>query len=245
MLTPIAENVLGFEQDLRLPAGMRMPARTTILRLVSGGLVIHSPLAFDAAAAKAIDELGEVEAILAPNCFHNMFLKAATERWPKARVLGPHGLARKVPGLSFDPLPQQGSIPGLGEDGELEVRRVDGAPAMNEHVLFHRPSRSLVVTDLVFNVQSCSSFAMRMFLRFVSGAYGKPAQSRMWRWLTKDAAAAAESASAVLAWDYERVVVAHGDVIDEGARESMRVALARMTGAASATKLLGTGASAV
>lgn len=238
MLTPIAENVLGFEQDLRLPGGMRLPSRTTIVRLASGGLVVHSPLGFDAAAAKAIDDLGEVKAIVAPSCIHYFFLKAATERWPKARVLGAPGLEKKVRGLPFEALPHDGAIRGLGDDGELELRRIDGVPYMTEHVFLHRPSRSLVVTDLLFNVRHSPSFMTRMFLRFVSGAYGTTAQSRMWRWFTKDAAAAAESANAVLAWDFERVVVAHGEVVECDARERARVALAKMTAATPPPKLL-------
>ena len=238
MLTPIAENVFGFEQDLRLPGGMRLPSRTTVVRLAAGGVVVHSPLAIDAAAGKAIDELGEVKAIVAPSCVHYLYLKAATERWPKARVLGAPGLEKKVPGLPFEALPHHGAIAGLGDDGELEVRCIDGVPTMTEHVFLHRASRSLVVADLVFNIRRCPSFMMRMFLRFVSRAYGGTAQSNMWRWFTKDAAAAAESANAVLAWDYERVVVAHGDVVEADAREQMRVALAKMTAAAPRSKLL-------
>lgn len=238
MLTPIAENVLGFEQDLRLPGGMRLPSRTTLVRLADGGVVVHSPLAFDAKTAKAIDDLGEVKAIVAPSCVHYLYLKAAIERWPKARVLGAPGLEKKVPGVAFEPLPHDGPLRALGDDGELLVRGIDGVPYMNEHVFFHAPSRSLVVTDLVFNVRQCPSLMARLFLRFVSRAYGRTAQSQMWRWLTKDAAAAAESANAVLAWDYERVVVAHGDVIDCDPHAQMRAALAKMTAAAPKPKLL-------
>lgn len=237
MLTRIAENVWGFEQDLRLPGGMRLPSRSAVVRLGDGGLLVHSPLAFDDAAAAAIEREGEVKAIVAPSCIHYVFLRAAIERWPTARVLGAPGLEKKLPGVAFEPLPHAGPVDGLGDD--LVVRRIDGVPYMTEHVFLHRPSRSLVVTDLVFNVHRCS-FGMQLFMRFV-GAYQKTAQSRMWRWFTKDRAAAAASANDVLAWDFDRIVVAHGDVVAEDARERLRAALAKMTEARSALRALSAG----
>ena len=233
MLTKIADDIWGFEQDFRLPGGMRLPSRATLVRLSGGGLLVHSPLAFDAATAQAIDALGEVEAIVAPSCIHWLFVEAASQRWPKARILGAPGLEKKM-AVTFEPLPRDGAIAGLGDD--LVVRRIDGAPYMTEHAFFHRPSRSLVVTDLMFNVHRCS-FGMQLFLRFV-GAYQKTAQSRMWRWLTKDEAAAAASANAVLAWDFDRVVVAHGDVVEADAHPRTRAALARMTAGAPAPRAL-------
>lgn len=230
MLAKITEGMWGYEQELKLPLGMRLPTRTTIVRLSGGGLVVHSPLDFDGETAKAIDDLGEVKAIVAPSCIHNLFLAAATRRWPKARILGAPGLEKKpaVKGIAFDPLPRDGVLEGLGDD--LVVRRIEGAPYMTEHVFLHRPSGSLVVTDLVFNVRRCSSWGMRLYLRCM-GAWEKTAQSAVWRILTKDKSAAAESARAVLAWDFERIVVAHGDVVIDDAHATLEGALRKMLSA--------------
>jgi hypothetical protein len=234
MLTVITEGVWGFEHDLRLPGGLRLPSRSTIVRLPSGGLLVHSPLPFAAEAAEAIEALGPVEAIVAPSCVHWLFVAAAAERWPKARVYGAPGLEQKMKGTPFERLPHDGAVDGLGDD--LVVRRIDGVPRMTEHVFLHRPSRSIIVTDLLFNVRRCS-LATQLLLR-LTGTYGKTAQSRIWRLLTRDKAAAAESARSVLAWDFDRVVVAHGDVIDIDARERTRAALARMMAGAPAPRAL-------
>lgn len=225
MLTRITDDIWGYEQDLRLPLGQRLPSRTTLVRLAGGGILMHSPLGFDEEAAAAIDDLGEVKAIVAPSCIHYLFLAAATKRWPSARVLGAPGLEKKVQGIAFDPLPRDGVVDGLGDD--LVVRRIEGVPYITEHVFLDRRTRSLVVTDLVFNLHACPSFGMRLYLRCM-GAWQRTAQSLIWRILTKDKAAAAESATAVLAWDFERVVVAHGDVVTENAHATMEGALARM-----------------
>jgi hypothetical protein len=111
---------------------------------------------------------------------------------------------------------------------ELWVERIEGAPWITEHALFHERSRSLIVSDLFFNVRRPNGFMTNLFFRIV-GAHRKTAQSRVWRLLVKDRTAAARSAEAVLGWDFERVIVGHGDIVEEDARERARAALAWMT----------------
>lgn len=226
MLRHIGEDIWAHEKDIPLPGGMSMPGRATILRLRDGQLVVHSPLAIDDATAEEMATLGEVRYLIAPNTYHWLFLKAAKERYPKARAFGPAGLEKKLGGFAFEHLPssERGVVDGIGG---LRVGRIEGAPSMEEHVLLHEPSQSLIVTDLMFNVHDCSSFGMRFFLR-VMGAWKKTTQSRMWRFLVKDRAAAARSAADLLSWDFSRVVVAHGDVVEDDARERARQALAWM-----------------
>jgi hypothetical protein len=235
MLQRIAEDVWAHDNDIRMPGGLRLPCRATIMRLSDGGLVLHSPLAIDDATAREIDALGDVRFIVAPNCYHWMSLKAAKERYAKARVLGSAGLAKKLGAFAFEPLPESGAIDGMNG---VRVERIKGAPSMDEHVFLHEPSRSLLVTDLMFNVHQCRSFGMRLVFR-LTGTWKKTTQSRMWRFFVKDREAAARSASVVLSWDFDRVVVAHGDVVEDDARERARQALSWMTNGA--PPLLGAG----
>jgi len=224
MLRTIADDVFAFENDLRMPVGP-MPARTTILRRADGGLIVHSPLAIDDDTARAIDAVGEVRALVAPSKLHWMFLQAASERWPRASVLGPPGLEKKLPDLAFTPLPATGAAAELGAD--VAIRLVEGVPYLAEHVFLHARSRTLVVTDLVFNVHEAKTFGMKAFL-WVGGAWKKTAQDRVWRVLTKNRAAAARGAEEILRWDFDRVVLAHGELIDSDAKARMEDALAWM-----------------
>jgi len=235
MLKQIAADIWAHDEDVALPLGLDMPGRATLMRLPDGRLALHSPLPVDDAVAREIDALGEVGFLIAPNSLHWMYLKAAKERWKSARVLASPVLAKKLGSFPFEPLPETGRIDGM--EG-VRVERIQGAPRIQEHVFLHEGSRSLVVGDLLFNVHECRSFWMRLVLR-VGGTWKKTAQSIEWRRLVKDRAAAARSASDVLSWDFERVVVAHGDVVEDDARERTRRALAWMT--SGAPKLLGTG----
>jgi hypothetical protein len=229
MLHAIAADVWTHDIDLRLAGGVTMPSRATLLRLGDGGLLIHSPLPIDDATAREIDALGPVRLLVAPSCFHWMFIADAKARYPAARVLGAPGVEKKLRGVPFEPLPAAGWLPGA--ENEVRLERVEGAPRIAEHAFFHAGSRSLVVTDLFFNIHSCASLFMRLYLR-LGRAYGRAGQSFLWRLAVRNRAAAARSAAALLDWDFERVVMAHGEVLGERAHDHARQALAWMTGGA-------------
>lgn len=217
MLQRTAEDLWTFDQDLRLAGGLVFPSRTVIFRTKSGSLVVHSPVAFDDAAVAQIDALGEVSALVAPSNVHYLYLASATKHWPRAKVYGSEGLEKKVPDIAFEPLPGEGTIDGLA------TRRIEGAPYMNEQVFFHEPSRTVVVTDLLFNIQRCP-FTTQMFLR-MAAAYGGLAQSRVFRLFTKDRTAARKSVDAMLEWNFDRLIPSHGDAVDTDARDRARAAL--------------------
>lgn len=220
MLQSIATDIWVHDGEIRLPLG-HMPARATLFRAGDGGLVLHSPLALDDETAREIARLGEVRAIVAPSAFHHMFLRAASERFPSARLYGPASLAPKLGGLAFQPLPASGHVDAFGPD--VLVRKVEGAPSLDEHVFYHRPSRTLVVTDLLFNLHRCRSTALKLVF-MLGRTWKRPAQSLAFRFLVKDRAATAGSMRDILAWDFERLAPAHGDVLEDRPREILRSA---------------------
>src|SRR5689334_9991276 len=81
--------------ELRMPGGVKIPASSTVIRLPDRSLLVYAPVAFDDAAAAAIDAAGEVAHIVAPNLYHHLSLAAAAARWPRATVHLAPGLAEK------------------------------------------------------------------------------------------------------------------------------------------------------
>jgi hypothetical protein len=209
-----------------LGPAVRLPARATLLRARDGGLVLHSPVPVSDEDAHAIGAVGEVTTIVAPSIYHWLFVEAAKKRWPSARVLAAPGIEKKLASVKVDLLPASGEI-----DPDIMVTRIDGAPKMSEHVFHHVPSRSLVVTDLLFNINEGSNLMGSLVLRAM-GAWRKPAQSRAWRFMVEDRAKAAASAARVLEWDFARTIMAHGDILEEEAATRTRAALAWMLSAA-------------
>jgi hypothetical protein len=79
--------------------GMEFGTRTTVFRLPSGGLALHSPGRMAPEQLEAIDGLGPVELLISPNLMHYLFITAARERWPAAKVWAAAGLREKAPQL--------------------------------------------------------------------------------------------------------------------------------------------------
>src|SRR5881392_161322 len=102
-MTPIAPDVwhVPVEPLKYLRGAVRMPLASTVLRLPDGKVLIYAPGKFDDEQLGAIDALGEVAYIVAPNLFHHLYVKKSVERWPNAKVLGAPGLESKRKDLTF------------------------------------------------------------------------------------------------------------------------------------------------
>lgn len=235
-LHELGEGLHTIPTSIRLGLGFELPLRSTVVSLSTGGVAVISPIAFDDAAAAAIDALGPVEHIVAPNLLHHLHLPAAIARWPGARVHGAPGLSDKRPDVRFDAV--LGSEP---IDRDLETIAIAGAPGISECALFHRPSRALVVTDLLFHVRRPRGFFTPWVLWLVGAPAGTLGQSRAWRFATKDRAAAAASARALVDLRPERLVLAHGEPITDEVPASLERALAWMLSPARAALPAATG----
>lgn len=208
--------------DFKVP-GVTIGARTTLVRLRDGGLLMHSPGPLSVSLAKQIDEIGPVRFIVAPNTFHHLFVVDNAKAWQDAEIHLAPGLASRRKDLSFTA--ELGDTPPPAWSAELDQCIVGGAPRISEVVFLHRPSRTLVLTDLAFNVRHASSRGARIFFR-LTGVYGRFASSRYLRLLVRDRAAARVSAERILGWDFDRVIVSHGDVLEQDGKPALRDALA-------------------
>lgn len=223
-LTEIAENLWATEYD-HFMSGIHFRSRMTVVRH-GGELVLHNPVSLTDALVDGLSSLGRVRTIIAPNQFHHLYAGSARARFPEARLLGAPGLAAKRKDLDFDgEVPAQPSVGDWSES--LDPVRIEGLPKVEETVFLHRPSASLIVTDLFFNIHDCQGWMSRMVFK-MAGAYQRPAQSRLLHFLTKDRAAAAASVRRVLELPFERVLMAHGEVIDTDAKATVENALAWM-----------------
>jgi hypothetical protein len=203
--------------------GIPYPTRMTVVRLSDGSLALISPVPIDDPLAQALGALGPVSHLLAPNRLHHLHLGAAQKRYPEARVLGAAGLAEKEPHLQIEPLEIE-RFPALRST--LAAQSIEGVPKISETVLFHRASRTLVVTDLLFNIETPPSWTTSVMLS-MTGTRGRLAQSRVWSFLLEDRALARASCERLLEWDFDRLIVAHGNVVRSGAKPRVASALTR------------------
>ena len=220
-LERVAEDVWVHAQGLRT-MGLRLQTRMTVIRLGDGRLFLHSPVGLSHELREELDRLGEVALVVAPNRYHHRYVGDYAV-YPHATFLAAPGLPEKRPDLRFDGILEARPPPGWPE--ALAYRPIDGAPALSETIFFHRPSRSLLLTDLAFNIRS-ASFPARAYFT-LSGVYGRPAQSRLMFLLVRDRRRFADSLRAVLEWDFVRVIPCHGDLMAGDAKTALTRAWAR------------------
>lgn len=214
-ITPITNEVFELLDEVRLPAGFRLPVRMTVVRLSGRQLLLYSPVPIDDTAAAELAGLGEVAWLIAPSKYHHRWLPAAAERYPRAAVWD----ARR--GAPFPAVLAP----------HLDHVAIAGAPKIDETVLFHRASRSLICADFLFRVTRPANWIVRTVLALAGAGGGRLAVSRDWRFLVKDRAAAFASVAAIRAWDIARVIVGHGDVFEGDVGAALDAAgLARITG---------------
>ena len=206
-LTTISENIWGAETTVPIGLGAHLPLRMTVLGS-EHGLVLVSPISIDDQLAEQLAAMGEVSAIVGPNLLHYRFLAAAKARYSNAKLLGAPGLAAKRREICFDAEIARGA---LGH--EIESLHIEGADKLSEVIFWHRPSRTLVMTDTIFNVGDASGMSW-LVLKLLSGTLGRLEQSRLIRSLTKDRATAGSSVEAIFDWQIDRIVMAHGAVVE-------------------------------
>jgi hypothetical protein len=219
-LTPLAAGLWVATRPLVLFTG-DVGTRMTVVRLRDGGLWLHSPVRLDAPTRTALDAIGAVRAVVAPSLVHHFFVGDYAAAYPEARVFAAPGLGRKRSDLRIDEtLGEQ--APALWA-GQLEQELFGAAPLMNEVVFFHPPTRTLVLTDLAFNiVRPAVSRRARLFFWLV-GARGLTPHRGV-KLITRDRAAARRSIDRILQWDFDRITVTHGDVMEHGGHAAFEAA---------------------
>lgn len=203
--------------------GLEVGTRMTVMRLADGSLLLHSPVELDVALRRELDALGPVRYAVAPSRVHHLHAGEVARAYPGARLWVAPGLPRKRPDLEFAAVLDDEAPPEWR--GQVEQVFFRGRPFENEVVFLHRPSRTLLMCDLVFNFGPSAPALTRALVRLI-GSYGRFGPSKLDPLLIRDRRAARESLERILAWDFDRVVVAHGDVLESGGRDALRAGYA-------------------
>jgi hypothetical protein len=195
----------------------------TVVKLRSGEILIHSPCAFDEALKAEVAALGRVAAIIAPGNFHWLHVHSCQQAFPEAVTYVCPGVEKRAKGrVTFDEV--------LGDDapalwaGELSQVLLQGTRVMREVVFFHHASKTLILVDLVENVTAATP-GTNWFLRWLFRTIGMwntpgPAPEYRFGWGDKDRVC--QCMERILAWDFERVILSHGDLITSDARQVVR-----------------------
>lgn len=220
---------------------IKIGGRGTLVRLASGNLAIFSPVALTDEVRSTVASKGQLKYIVAPDIEHHIFVGPWAKAYPDAEVIGMEGLPEKregdaeTKGVKFHHVYSKGNKRDLriGEefDREFEVEFFDSH--QNKELVFcHKPSRTLIEADLMFNLPATEQFSRSgvsatsgILTRLFAGIMhtrGDMVWQKRFLWYGaagKDRKGFAESAKRVQGWDFDRIVPCHGDVVDKGGKE--------------------------
>lgn len=178
----------------------------TVIRISDGTLVLHSPCHPSDELVREIAALGAVAHIIAPNWFHDLYLKQYRALYPQAVFWGCSRLRKSVDRQidGANPLPWA---------QELAHFTLSGLLTFDESIFFHRATRTLIVADLLLNekVTPGSPF----FTKIGLGMFGLDGTVKLFpvlrRFGSPHARASVRSARRQIdAWAPQRLIVGHG-----------------------------------
>src|SRR3569833_1540428 len=223
-LRPVADNVWIIDAGHIDVAGLPLPIRMTVIRLRSGDLLLHSPTEYSDALREEIAQLGDIKYLMAPNIAQWMFLPQWQAALPDAKLFAAPGLAARAQvrrsGLRSDRELGDTAPPEWAD--EIELVPVT-ALFFAEVELFHRPSRTLILTDLVQNLAPDGlpplSRRVASLLGIVAPDGKAPSYLRML--LQLGGRSVERSVSRLIELSPTRVIFAHGRWFESGGTERL------------------------
>ncbi|MEL6494901.1 MAG: DUF4336 domain-containing protein [Cyanobacteria bacterium J06623_7] len=224
MLREIDHNLWVVEQPLKfmgLPVGTRM----TVIRLEDNSLLLISPIQITPELGEQLKDLGTVKYLAAPNLFHYLYLAQCQQMYPQSQVLAPPGLETKQPDLKIDKTFTRDDIK-FGSQLEytlftgFQVLIVSQIKTVNEIVFYHPSTKTLIITDSAFNFDSTFPWITQLTARVI-GSYQNLKPSWLEKIAVRDKQQTQKSIDKILSWDFERVIMGHGTIVETNAKAEL------------------------
>jgi hypothetical protein len=209
-----------------LGVSIPFPTRMVVARLANGDLFLWSPTEPEEGLRAEIDALGPVRHLVSPNKIHYAHIAAWKRIYPEATAWASPGVRERAASqridVSFDADLGDEADPVWRKDLDQLVFRE--SRFMEEIVFFHRGTRTLLLADLIENFEPEKiGGAHRWLVRFAGAANpdGKaPIDLRLTFLGGKGEARA--SLKRTLAWEPEKVIMAHGRPYDRNGIAELR-----------------------
>jgi Domain of unknown function (DUF4336) len=213
VLKPVADEVWIVDSGPHRVLGLELPVRMTVVRLAGGFLWLHSPTRMTEDLKLALDRLGPVRHLVAPNVAHWSYLRDWQQTYPMAVTWAAPGLQDRAPvrkaGVRVDH--ELGDAAPADWVREIVQVVVPGA-GFREVAFLHQPTRTLLLTDLMLNLEPAK---MPLLLRplakalGLAGSGGQPARYVRFA-VSRKREEAVQAVSRMIAWEPDRVIFSHG-----------------------------------
>ncbi|KAI0790430.1 hypothetical protein C8Q75DRAFT_115771 [Abortiporus biennis] len=233
VIREITPEVVTFSRPFtRFYGAFPMGGRSTAIKLSTGNVWVVASTPLSPETKETVNKLGKVEFILAADADHHIFLSEWKQEYPEAKLIGVQGLAEKKrsESLKFD-YTYGVDDPKFGFEEDIDSLYFSGF-SKKDVAWLHKPSKSLIVADLIFNLPANEQYSKSksspkvafFFPKFEP--YSKFHQDFVWK-EGKNKEAMKTAAKTVATWDFERIIMCHGDVIEKDAKKAWETAYAR------------------
>ncbi|GAB7351306.1 hypothetical protein MBLNU459_g1721t1 [Dothideomycetes sp. NU459] len=214
---------------------IKIGGRATLVRLQNGTVACFSPVALTPDVRRTLEELGPVKYIAATDNEHHIFMDEWHAAYPDAHIIGPHTLVEKRESQGkplpwthlFKPDDDASLKVDAAFDAEFDAEYVH-AHTNKELVFNHRPTRTLIEADLMFNLPATEQMSktgedpttglLTKLFCALNGTAGDARWQRRFIWYATSAAdrpSFNRSVARINAWDFERLIPCHGDVLEK------------------------------
>jgi hypothetical protein len=213
-LTRVGERILTVVGELKMPL-LELPRRMTVVRLMSGDLVIFSAIALQEQDMAKLEAFGRPAFLIVPSVRHRLDAPGYKRRYPNLNVIGPRNGAEKI----SEVVRVDTSTPDFGDptvryveiaaDSALEVDAADGL--------------TIIVNDLIGDIHDQSGLGgwLLKVMGFAGDDPHVPAPVKLALGKHKS-----EVAQQFRRWadraDLQRIIVSHGETIEGDARDALR-----------------------
>jgi len=197
-------------------AGINLFGRMTIIKLDNGELIIHDPCKIDELVKSEIDKIGEVKYIVAPGSYHHLFVTDFQEKYPNAETFLCPGLERKRPDIKFEWILGNKADPRWEKD--IDQVLVQGTKFIWEVAFFHKSSKTMILVDLLENIgddyQHPVSLLLRFWWKVVYKMWNNPKAAPEYQMGWGRKKIVKNGLNKLLSWEAERIILAHGELIE-------------------------------
>ena len=176
-----------------------------VIKLSDGSLWVNSPVAASYHEAAQLEDIGSVAHLVSPTPLHDWRLKQWAEFFPRAQVWK---------ACTLD------DTPPAGWKAEIDQLLFRGSIVLSEAEFFHKPSHTLIIGDFIQNYGFERGHPLLNVLKRIGGVLdgGAPRDLRFSFVGRRRRRLGQESLRKLLSWDFDKIIIAHGDLTVDNAR---------------------------
>jgi hypothetical protein len=217
-----------FGKDIWIMAGdnvkmysIPFSTRMTIVRLQSGELWLHSPVSPTPERCAAVEKLGVIKYLVAPNKIHSLGIQPWKERYPNTMIWVSPQFNDHHPDTKVDAI-LSNDVNAPWSD-EIQHCMIAGHSYLDEVVFLHKASRTLIITDWIQKHDRAMQNWFWYMVKGMAGILDKDGGVPLdIQWTIDNFAAAQRSIDVIIHWNFDKLIISHGLCVYENAKAEVR-----------------------